>query len=86
MVMTMCLMVYAAIQHRIRHELNRQNRTFPDQKKKPYQNPTGRWVFYCFEGIHVLTVNGAEKFVVGINDEQSTIIAVLGQTYQSIYS
>ena len=39
MVMTLCLMVYAAIQHRIRYELKRQSRTFPDMKKKPAQNP-----------------------------------------------
>ena len=86
MVMTLCLMVYAAIQHRIRYELKRQSRTFPDMKKKPAQNPTGRWIFCCFEGIHVWTINGTEKHVVGISESQSTIIFILGQTYQSIYS
>ncbi len=86
MVMTLCLMVYAAIQHRIRYELKRQSRTFPDMKKKPVQNPTGRWVFYCFEGIHVWTINGTEKHVVGISESQSIIIFILGPTYQSIYS
>ena len=50
MVMTLCLMVYAAIQHRIRYELKRQSRTFPDMKKKPAQNPTARWVFLLFFG------------------------------------
>ena len=86
MVMTLCLRVYAAIQHRIRYELKRQSRTFPDMKKKPVQNPTGRWVFYCFEGIHVWTINGMEKHVVGISESQSIIIFILGPTYQSIYS
>ena len=86
MVMTLCLMVYAAIQHRIRYELKRQSRTFPDMKKKPDQNPTGRWVFCCFDGIHVLTVNGTEKHVIGITERQSTIIFILGSTYQDIYS
>ena len=86
MVMTLCLMVYAAIQHRIRYELKRQSRTFPDMKKKPAQNPTGRWVFFCFSGIHVLTVNGTEKHVVGISENQATIIFILGSTYQEIYS
>ncbi|UYM14542.1 IS1634 family transposase [Endozoicomonas euniceicola] len=86
MVMTLCLMVYAAIQHRIRYELKRQSRTFPDMKKKPAQNPTGRWVFLCFDGIHVLSVNGTEKHMVGISERQSTIIFILGSTYQEIYS
>ncbi|MBO9497020.1 IS1634 family transposase [Thalassotalea sp. G20_0] len=52
MVMTLCLMVYAAIQHRIRHELKKQSRVFSNQKKKPCQNPTARWVFFCFQGIY----------------------------------
>lgn len=42
MVMTLCLLVYAAIQHRIRHELKWQSRYFPDLKRKPCQNPTAR--------------------------------------------
>ena len=86
MVMTLCLMVYAAIQHRVRHELKRQSRTFPNMKKKPAQNPTGRWVLFCFDGIHVVTINGTEKHVVGISENQATIILILGSTYQSIYS
>ena len=86
MVMTLCLMVYAAIQHRIRYELKKQSRTFPDMKKKPAQNPTGRWVFLCFDGIHVLTINGSEKHVIGISANQATVISILGSTYQSIYS
>ena len=86
MVMTLYLMVYAAIQHRIRHELKRQSRTFPDMKKKPAQNPTGRWVFLCFDGIHVLTINGTEKRAVGLSERQLTIIFILGSTYQEIYS
>ena len=54
MVMTLCLIVYAAIQHGIRHELKRQSRTFPDTKKKLAQNPTSQWDFNCIEGIQVL--------------------------------
>ena len=76
MVMTLCLMVYAAIQHRIRHELKRQSRFFPNQKKKPCQSPTARWVFFCFQGISVLTVNNHERHMVGLKERQWTIIQV----------
>ena len=48
MVMTLCLMVYAVIQHRIRYELKKQSRTFLDMKKKPAQNPTGRSALMAF--------------------------------------
>ena len=86
MIMTLCLMVYAALQHRIRFELKKQSRTFPDMKKKGTQNPTARWVFSCFEGIHVLTVNERERYVTGFTDHHNTIVFILGAAYQSIYS
>jgi transposase len=86
MVMTLCLLVYSAIQHRIRHELKRQSRFFPNMKRKPCQNPTARWVFFCFQGINVLWVDGHEKHVVGLQERQLTIISILGRTYQEIYS
>jgi hypothetical protein len=43
MVMTVCLLMYAA-----------HDETFPDQKGRPTQRPTARWVFQVFVGIHVL--------------------------------
>src|SRR6266850_457652 len=45
MVMTVCLLVYAALEYRIRTALKEHEATFPDQKGKPMQNPTARWVF-----------------------------------------
>lgn len=86
MVMTLCLMVYAAIQHRIRHELKRQSRFFPNQKKKLCQNPTAKWVFYCFRGVSLLTVNNQEHLVIGLQERQWTIIQILGVFYEAAYS
>lgn len=31
---------------------------FPDQLRKPSQNPTTRWIFFCFLGLHVVILNG----------------------------
>ncbi len=56
MVMTLCLLVYAALEHRIREALKAQQETFPDQKGKPTVRPTARWVFQFFRGIQVLVV------------------------------
>jgi transposase len=54
MVMTMCLLVYTALEYRIRHALKDNGATFPDQKGQRIQHPTARWVFHYFVGIHVL--------------------------------
>jgi len=45
MIMTLCLLVYAAIEWRIRQALQSQNQTIPDQKGQPTQRPSARWVF-----------------------------------------
>ncbi|CAN5309820.1 hypothetical protein BH10PSE19_BH10PSE19_10250 [soil metagenome] len=47
MIMTCCLMVYAALEHLIRRELKAKNLFFPDMKKKPTQKPRAKWVFWC---------------------------------------
>ena len=51
MVMTICLLVYAALEYRIRTALKEHETTFPDQKGKRIQNPTARWVFHDFVGM-----------------------------------
>jgi transposase len=86
MVMTCCLMVYAAIEHRIRAALVMTNTFFPNLKNKPYQKPTARWVFVCFQDIHVLTVDKHQKIVVNLRDRHGIILNALGELYQKIYS
>jgi transposase len=86
MVMTTCLMVYAALGHRIREQLKGQDEYFPDMKKKPTQNPTARWVFQCFAGIELLTINEQQTLILNMKDRQAIIIKILGINYQRIYS
>ncbi len=56
MVTTLCLLVYAALEHRIRQSLIQAQQTFPNQVGQPISNPTARWVFQLFAGIHVLII------------------------------
>lgn len=86
MVMTCCLMVYAALEHKIRKELKEKSAYFPNLKYKPCQNPTARWVFFCFQGIHVLTIEGEQQLVLNLEERNKTIIDCMGIIYQKIYS
>jgi transposase len=86
MVMTCSLMIYAALEHRIRNALKEQERYFPDMKNKLGQNPTARWVFLCFSGIHEVSMGGAPPRVTDITERQEVIIEVLGERYEKIYS
>jgi transposase len=70
MVMTCCLMIYAALEHKIRQELVAQSAYFPSLKSKPCQNPTARWIFFCFQGVHVLSVNEERQLILNIEDRQ----------------
>ena len=86
MIMTCCLLVYAALEHKIREELKAQSEYFPDLKYKPTQKPTARWVFFCFQGIHVLGSSNRREQVVNLEERNRVIIGCLGAVYQKIYS
>jgi len=86
MVMTTCLMVYAALEHRIRKELVAKEKYFPDMKKKPSQRPTARWVFQCFQGVTLLTIDQQQELILNLKARQSIILDCLGGKYRQIYS
>lgn len=86
MVMTCCLMVYAALEHKIRRELKAQSVYFPNLKYKPCQNPTARWVFFYFQGIDVLTISDKQQLVLNVEDRHKVIIDCMGNIYDKIYS
>ena len=86
MVMTLSLLVYAALEHRIRESLKTHNETFPNQKGEQVSNPTARWVFQFFSGIHVLVVNQTQELVLNMNLHQAALLKLLGERYEEIYS
>ena len=85
MVMTVCLLVYAALEHRIRRALHEQGATFPNQKGKRIQNPTARWVFHYFMGIHLLCQVGEWPQVLNLTEEHCNLLKLLGQPYMQFY-
>ena len=85
MVMTVCLLVYAALEDRMRQALKAHEATFPDQKGKRVQNPTARWVFHCFVGIHLLSVSGQWPLVLNLTEAHCNLLKLLGQPYMQLY-
>jgi transposase len=86
MVMTVCLLVYAALEYRIRKALKDHDTTFPNQKGQPVQNPTARWVFQYFGGIHVLRIPGQwDLLVVNLTEQHQQLLELLGQSYTRFY-
>jgi transposase len=85
MVMTVCLLVYAALEYRIRTALQEHQATFPDQKGKRIPNPTARWVFHYFVGIHVLFIPGQGLMILNLTDEHQHLLQLLGKRYVWFY-
>jgi transposase len=54
MVMTIGLLVYAALESRMRQALKEKKQTFPNLQSKLIENPTIRWVFQYFVGIQMV--------------------------------
>jgi hypothetical protein len=86
MIMTVCLLVYAALEYRIRKVLKAQQATFPNQKGQPIQHPTARWVFQYFVGIHLLLRPGEWPLVLNLNDTHEHLLRLLGQPYKAFYA
>ena len=85
MVMTVCLLVYAALEYRIRRALQEHGATFPDQKGHRIQHPTARWVFHYFVGIHVLYIPGQGLLVLNLTEEHQHLLQLLGKRYAWFY-
>jgi len=70
---------------KFRHVLKEHDKSFPNQKGNAIQNPTARWVFQFFSGIHVLVINLYE-LVLNLNEYQLELLKILGKNYERLYS
>jgi hypothetical protein len=85
-IMTLCLLVYAAVQWRVRQALQHSQQTYPDQKGKPNPRPTARRVFQSFIDISVLHVSSLKTFVLGLTPAQKALLTLLGDRYVALYA
>jgi len=91
MVMTLCLLVYNVAQYRLRETLKDENETLPNQRNKPIQNPTLRWIFQLMEGISIvricseMTQGVVKEFVTNLTDVRTKIIRLFGDTACAMY-
>jgi transposase len=53
----LCMLVYTLGQRQIRTPLRESKSTVENQLGKPTDCPTLRWIFPCFQSIHLVTLN-----------------------------
>ena len=73
------------MEYRIRTALKAHDATFPNQKGQPGQNPTARWGFHYFVGMHVLRIPGQwDALVVNLTEEHQSLLRRLGKPYERL--
>jgi transposase len=84
-VMTIYLLVYAALEYRIRKALTDHRATFPNPKGQPVQNPTTRWIFSYFADIYLQRILEEGTFILN-RKMQYLLLRLLGRPYEAFYS
>ncbi|QJB44105.1 IS1634 family transposase [Dolichospermum flos-aquae] len=76
MIMGLCLLVYTLAQRHIRNALLESKSTIKNQLGKATNRPTLRWIFQCFQCIHLVTLN-QEKHIYNWNKDRDFILSLL---------
>ena len=82
--MSLCLLVYNLGQRELRNSLKRANIGVKNQLGKLTKCPTLKWIFQCFQGIHILTLNGVNQ-IVNLTQERNFILNFLPVSCQKYY-
>ncbi len=85
MIMGLCLLVYTLAQRQIRAALSASNSTRKNQLGKSINNPTLRWVFECFQSIHLVTFN-QETDISNLTPERNFILTFLPESCRIYYN
>jgi transposase len=76
MIMGLCLLVYTLAQRQIRNALFNSKSTIKNQLGKATDRPTLRWIFQCFQCIHLVILN-QEEHISNWNKERDFILSLL---------
>ncbi len=76
MIMALCLLVYTLAQRQIRTALSSSKSTIKNQLGKPTERPTLRWIFQCFQSIHLVFFNH-EKQISNLTENRKFILNLL---------
>ena len=84
MFMGLCLLVYSLGQRQIRKGLQTAKTGIKNQLGKLTERPTLRWIFQCFQGIHLVVYQGIKQ-INGVNDERQFTLNFFPLSCQKYY-
>jgi len=84
MLMALCLLVYNLGQRQLRMSLKAQKATVKNQLNRSTECPTLRWIFQCFQGIHLLMTQEFQR-ILNLTESHCHILQFLPTTCQKYY-
>lgn len=84
MIMALCLLVYTLAQRQMRAALLSSKSTVKNQLGKPTEHPTLRWIFQCFQSIHLVALNN-EKGISNLTNYRQFILSLFPEECQQYY-
>ena len=84
MLMGLCLMVYSLGQRAIRSALQTAKTGLKNQLGRLTARPTLRWIFQCFQGIHLVIFQGIRQ-IANLNDERQFTLKFFPKFVQKYY-
>ncbi|WP_143438396.1 IS1634 family transposase, partial [Hydrocoleum sp. CS-953] len=84
LIMGLCLLVYTLGQRQLRQTLNRTQSTVKNQLGRPTNRPTLRWIFQCFQSIHLL-INSGVKSISNLTYERLELLKFFPPSCQRYY-
>ena len=82
--MGLCLLVYNLGQRQLRHALVKAGMSLDNQLGQATQRPTLRWVFQCFQDVHLLLVGGIKQ-IANLTQERLWILRFFGRACRPYY-
>ena len=84
MLMGLSLLVYSIGQKQLRTNLKQNNSGVKNQLGQLTDKPTLRWIFQCFQGIHVVVLNGVKQ-IVNLTDSRLETLNYFSKYCQKYY-
>ena len=84
MLMGLSLLVYSIGQRQLRANLKQNNTGVKNQLGKLTDQPTLRWIFQGFQGIHIVVFNGVKQ-IVNLTDSRLETLNYFSQSCQKYY-
>ena len=84
LIMGLCLLVYTLGQRQLRQTLKRTQSTVNNQLGRPTDRPTLRWIFQCFQSIHLFIQTGVIQ-VSNLTEERLHLLKFFPPSSQRYY-